>query len=260
MLRLLHNRLTNECYYCSGLESNGGKIIHKQLSVFSCSYVSASGLFGSLLHSSVWVTTTSLVTRNIQYLSKRPLVFTEATWKIRQSVVVLSLCISEGGIRRSNRVLHQITSDAPFVGSTKLRMSSSTSNKIRIAFDCHTRSVIIYAFLPALHRLGERSEIPTPPQVNMALTYAIPSYPKNKLVNRVSLISKMLPLAGPNLLQQIDGITRVTEGNAHEITALHWGVLVGLSPAVALSFIADNSSELDFWVDRWNLFSVCHRW
>ncbi|CAL8085133.1 unnamed protein product [Orchesella dallaii] len=146
-----------------------------------------------------------------------------------------------GGIRRSNRVLHEITSDATFIGRSKLRMSPSTLNKIRIAFNCHTRSVIIYAFLSALHRLGERCEISAPPQVRMVFTHAMPPYPKNKLVNKVSLISKMLPLAGPNLLQQIDGITRVSEENAHEILAIHWGSkLVGLSPAVALNFIADN--------------------
>ncbi|CAL8085150.1 unnamed protein product [Orchesella dallaii] len=184
----------------------------------------AIGFLKTCLFDAESVTTTSLETYNM--LASDPW-YSQRRFGLLARVLLYgplySITLYIEGMRRSNRVLHQITSDATFVGRSKLRMSSSTLNKIRVAFDCHTRSVLIYAFLSALHRLGERSEVHTPPQVNMALTYAIPPYPKNKLMNRVSLISKMLPLAGPNLLQQIDGITRVSEGNAHETNAIFGG-------------------------------------
>ncbi|CAL8085174.1 unnamed protein product [Orchesella dallaii] len=194
----------------------------------------ALGFLQACLFDTDGVTTSSLETLNVLpsdpwYSQKQLGLLTKVL--LYGPLYMITLFI--GGIGRISRVFHETTSDVTFVGRTKLRMSSSTLNKIRMAFDCQTRSVITYAFLSTLHRLAERSRIPIPPEVRMGITHAMPPYPKNKLSNRFTIISKKLPLAGPNQLEQIDGIARVSEENAHEVTALLWTVkLAAQFPAV----------------------------
>ncbi|CAL8130847.1 unnamed protein product [Orchesella dallaii] len=120
-------------------------------------------------------------------------------------------------------IFHQTSSNASYLQRSKLNWSCAALNKIKIAFNCDTKSIIAHAFLKSLYQSAEGKGVSLPPTVNLAFAHAMPSYRETKLENSFSAISRSLPTTGgPNQLHEIKKLMQINESNLDEVTAVFW--------------------------------------
>ncbi|CAL8085076.1 unnamed protein product [Orchesella dallaii] len=123
---------------------------------------------------------------------------------------------------------------------SKLNMSSLAMNRIRVAYGCHTRSVIISTFLTALHKFAEDRGLRTPPYFKVGFAHAKLPYPNDEPQNRFCLIVKRLPLKDQleTQLREIDKILKITPKSKHELDfGFSFITLLGLLPVFIIRFV-----------------------
>ncbi|CAL8085209.1 unnamed protein product [Orchesella dallaii] len=147
-------------------------------------------------------------------------------------------------------ILHESCMDdswTTFMGRSKYRITTSSMNKIRVAFNCQTKSVMIFAFLSALEKIAERKRNSIPDAVNVAFTHAMLPYPPNpEPQNRFSALVKRLPMMTTknthDHLSEIDELIQINESSEFEIASLYWGCkILGLLPIWLCRLIRSSS-------------------
>ncbi|CAL8127805.1 unnamed protein product [Orchesella dallaii] len=128
-------------------------------------------------------------------------------------------------------IVNETCSGPTFIGRSKLNMSYATLNKIRMAFECETKSIVTHALLTAISRSAETSGFSMPKQLNISFAHAMPPYNEELLENKFSVVLRTVPTFGPNQLAEIDKKIRVTKRDTHEVIVIFWlGKVVGCLP------------------------------